>query len=109
MGDFLEESLQAYPNSNNYQFYMMQCGSFRNFKKDTGTNLHTDLVDTLHWQCRGVTEWTLGSNREKMILEPGDLLWFEANTAHGTENLTEKFALIFTPELSPWEYPEKMV
>ena len=109
MGDFLEESRLAYPDSDNYQFYLMQCGSFRNFQKDTGTNSHTDLVDTLHWQCRGATEWTLGSKSDKILLEPGDLLWFAGNTVHGTENLTEKFALIFTPELSPWEYDKELV
>jgi mannose-6-phosphate isomerase-like protein (cupin superfamily) len=103
MSYFLSESRLAYPPTDKYQFYLMQSSSFRNARPDTGTMAHTDLVDTLHWQCRGVTEWILGSKSERVLLEPGDLLWFDGNTAHATENLTEKFGLIFTPKLSPWE------
>jgi mannose-6-phosphate isomerase-like protein (cupin superfamily) len=95
MNMFLEKSKEAYPNID-YEFFLMQADSFRNLNpEESGTYAHTDPHDVLHWQCRGVTEWTIGSNSDKIQLEPGDLLWFRANTKHKTENLTEKYALIF--------------
>lgn len=95
MINFLNESIKAYPNID-YEFFLMQADSFRNLNPaESGTYVHTDPHDVLHWQCRGVTEWTIGKNSELVLLEPGDLLWFRANTKHKTENLTEKYALIF--------------
>jgi len=97
---FLDESIKAYPNVD-YEFFLMQCSSFRNLDPaNSGTYRHSDPTDTLHWQCRGVSEWFMGEDMESIILEPGDLIWFSAHTKHKVENLTEKYALIFA-EYSP--------
>lgn len=74
----------------------MQSDSFRNLDPiNSGNPVHIDPYDILHWQCRGATEWSIGENMEKIILEPGDLLWLKAETKHKTENITEKYSLIF--------------
>lgn len=96
---FLDEAIKAYPDVE-YEFFLMECPTFRNLDPDAGTYLHTDPTDTIHWQCRGVSEWFIGPDLESIILEPGDLLWFKAQTQHRVENLTEKYALIFA-ESSP--------
>ena len=95
MKDFFDESRQAYPDTE-YDFYLMHSGSFRNLDPvHNGTYLHSDPYDILHWQCRGATEWTLGESQDIYLIEPGDLIWFSANTKHKTENITEKYSLIF--------------
>lgn len=94
---FLNQCILAYPNIE-YGFYTMQDDSFRNARPTgeiSGTSFHTDPCDILHWQCRGATEWVIGKNKDIFILEPGDLLWFKSETLHKTENLTEKYSLIF--------------
>ena len=91
---FLEESLLAYPNKE-YDYFLMEARSFRNVNSNSGTDEHVDPHDILHWQCRGATYWFIGKNSEQIMLEPGDLIWFRANTKHRTENITEKYSLIF--------------
>ena len=113
---FLNECLEVYPNKN-YELFVISATGFRNQNKylneDTGTSAHNDPYDILHWQCRGATYWHLGKNAkvewgkdqelikveienpEIILLEPGDLLWMQAETWHKTENITEKYSLIF--------------
>ena len=101
---FLDQSKDAYPNVD-YDFFLMECPSYRNLDPaNCGTYQHTDPVDTLHWQGRGVSEWFMGEDMTPIILEPGDLIWFAANTKHKVENLTEKCSLIFSQS-----YPAEMV
>jgi mannose-6-phosphate isomerase-like protein (cupin superfamily) len=93
---FLDQSKDAYPDIE-YDIYIMESLNYRNLDPaDSGTPKHSDPKDILHWQCRGATEWIIGKNDDVVILEPGDLLWFQANTNHKTSNLTEKCSLIFT-------------
>jgi len=91
---FLDECLEAYPIID-YEYYLMESRTFRNMDKNSGTEFHVDESDVLHWQCRGATQWIIGKNKDSFMLEPGDLLWFRANTEHSTENITEKYSLIF--------------
>lgn len=96
MDHFLIECISAYPKID-YDYYTMLSSSYRNLTPDdSGTPSHTDEADTLHWQCRGATEWIIGSSSDSVILEPGDLIWFRANTWHKTSNLTEKCSLMFS-------------
>lgn len=93
---FLDESINAYPDID-YDIYIMESLNYRNLDPaDSGSPEHSDPKDILHWQCRGATEWIIGKDKDLIILEPGDLLWFQAHTTHKTSNLTEKCSLIFT-------------
>ena len=92
---FLDQSIEAYPDIA-YEFFLMEASSYRNLDPaQSGTYQHTDPHDVIHWQCRGATEWFMGDDMKPVLLEPGDLIWFAASTKHKTENLTEKYALIF--------------
>lgn len=95
MQHFLDQSIEAYPDIE-YEFFAMGAESFRNSDfENSGTYQHTDPHDVIHWQCRGASEWFMGDHMESVLLEPGDLIWFAANTKHKIENLTEKMSLIF--------------
>ena len=95
---FLDESIKAYPNIE-YEFFIIQCSTYRNLHPAfSGTDMHSDPSDTLHWQCRGVSEWIIGENKESILLEPGDLIWFTPEVQHEVQNLTEKYSLVFTQD-----------
>jgi mannose-6-phosphate isomerase-like protein (cupin superfamily) len=92
---FLDQAIAAYPDID-YEFFAMGAESFRRIDPDnSGTYQHTDPHDVIHWQCRGASEWFMGDDMKPVLLEPGDLIWFAANTKHKIENLTEKMSLIF--------------
>jgi beta-galactosidase beta subunit len=65
---------------------------------NTGSAVHSDSADVIHWQCHGKSEWTLyddTSKPVKIILEPGDVIWFKQGQRHSTFNLEPKMSLIF--------------
>lgn len=115
---FLNESIKVHPDQD-YQFYMLSTPVFRNISPDRpGTGLHKDPFPIIHWQCRGVTLWRIGLNAKNnsftvtesgghlwdsewleepdtFLLEPGDIIWFDDGVWHETENLTEKYSIVF--------------
>ena len=115
---FLNECIKVYPNIK-YDLYVIDSPSSRNSAPDNpGTTLHADPYPIIHWQCRGATLWRVGENAinkskvptgtggyfwdsewlsdpESFILEPGDVIWFENGIWHETENLTEKYSVVF--------------
>jgi hypothetical protein len=65
---------------------------------NTGSDTHSDSADVIHWQCHGKSEWTLYNETSKplkIILEPGDVIWFKQGQEHSTFNLEPKMSLIF--------------
>lgn len=115
---FLQEALKVYPDQE-YQFYMLANPNSRNAMPDQpGTGIHKDPYNIIHWQCRGATLWRIGLSAQTngfeisssgghiwrsewlekpdtVILEPGDIIWFDAGVWHETENLTEKYSIVF--------------
>ncbi len=119
---FLDESKKAYPDIE-YQYYIFEGKRYRNLDINwPGEPLHKDPYDILHWHCKGVTEWQIGLYAEMngtpkqfeyeerkgwdwhtawtkepqtIMLEPGDLLWLRKATWHRTQNLAEKYSIIF--------------
>jgi len=93
--NFFIDASKSYPGVE-FEMFAMRAETFRNLDPaNSGTYQHTDPHDVVHWQCRGASEWFMGEDQESVLLEPGDLIWFKANTKHRIENLTEKYALIF--------------
>ena len=90
VNQFYSKCLEVYGEPNT--FYTFEGAA------NTGSDTHTDSADVIHWQCYGKSEWTLYNgieNSEKIILEPGDVIWFKQGQRHSTFNLEPKMSLIF--------------
>ena len=88
--EFYNKCLEIYGEPNT--FYTFE-GAVR-----SGSDTHSDSADVVHWQCHGKSEWTLydeTSEPVKIILEPGDVIWFKKGQRHSTFNLEPKMSLIF--------------
>lgn len=99
--NFYNECLSIYDKENTY--YII------NGDKGSGTSRHSDMADVIHWQCVGQSEWTMyegliedSQERQniekestKIILNPGDVIWFKKNQEHSVVNLENKFSIIF--------------
>ena len=88
--EFYSKCLEIYGEPNT--FYTFEGA------KNSGSNTHSDSADVIHWQCHGKSEWTLyddTSEPVKIILEPGDVIWFKKGQKHSTFNLEPKMSLIF--------------
>lgn len=115
---FLEECLSVYPNTKHNLFIISNPNSRNSAPESPGTKLHCDPLPIIHWQCRGATIWRIGNDAvsngkvqneaggyfwdsewtkepESFVLEPGDVIWFEPGVWHETENLTEKYSVVF--------------
>lgn len=87
---FYNNCLEIYGEPNT--FYTFEGAS------KTGTDIHTDSADVIHWQCYGKSEWTMHDGIDgpiKIILEAGDAIWFKQGQRHSTFNLEPKMSLIF--------------
>jgi len=64
MNQFIDQGSAAYPESDNH-FYVLGSKEYRNhFTRRPGARLHRDNFDVIHWQCTGVTKWSIGINAE---------------------------------------------
>jgi len=73
----------------------------------TWASLHDDISDVVHLNCYGTVEWLLANPEEfgsgksietigqKVILEPGDVLYMRGRTLHETKPLSERGSYIF--------------
>lgn len=118
---FLEECVNVYPNAGHKLYIISNPHSRNSAPESSGTKLHKDPMPIIHWQCRGATIWKIGNHAvsngriqneaggyvwdsewtqepDCFILEPGDVIWFESGVWHETENLTEKYSVVFEVE-----------
>ena len=63
--------------------------SFTSHEKTTG--IHKDPVDNFYWQLQGKAKWNV--NKEKYILEAGDLIFNPAGNIHEVTSLTPRAAI----------------
>ncbi len=90
---------KLYGNIDTYYLSLMQTG-----EKSINTihaGLHNDSADVVHINCFGQVEWTLvdpndvDQKENKVVLEPGDMLYMRGMTLHQTIPLTKRGSLIF--------------
>lgn len=61
----------------------------------TGVPSHFDPQDNIHWNCLGSSLWLLNGT-DKLILEPGDIIYIKSGTTHEVTTLAPRVAIIFS-------------